>query len=52
MKKKSTIYYETRKSYLKQKLFNSDINLDQYAESLESYRLFLLKMKWKIGHNQ
>lgn len=37
--------YESRKSYLKQKLYNSEINLDQYAESLESYRSFLLAIK-------
>lgn len=40
--------YESRKAYLKKKLYNSEINLDQYADSLESYRLFLLAIKSKV----
>jgi hypothetical protein len=40
--------YESRKAYLKDKLYKSDITLDEYAKSLENYRVFLLAIKSQV----
>lgn len=43
--------YESRKSYLKEKLYHSEITLDEYAKSLENYRMFLSNIIKEVNYD-